>query len=365
MISDRICFPYQEDPSNIPQFMKDVRTVYDRMVDNISKDIFMNRLMFSLTGKHIYMKDVLLSTTGGRKLDTILTNSKKAIYIYGAGIRGKRLLELFPDKGWGGFIDLNQELKSYNGVKILDLDEFTNLYDYGIRVIISNMVGDKEIKKNLLKKGIDSNDILALNDFDQENANDIYFSTDCIGHPEKDMGNFIDIGCYDGKDSLRYLKWIDNSNAKIYAFEPDKKNYAVCKEILGKYPNIELFNIGLSDVEGELGIKSNGEMSYLEDEGTSKVSTQLLDNIILDYPVGFIKMDVEGYEENVLKGAKNVICNQHPILAVSIYHKKYDIWRIPNLLLNYYKDYYFYMRHYSVTYGDTVLYAVNKNQIYS
>ena len=71
-------------------------------------------------------------------------------------------------------------------------------------------------------------------------------------------------------------------------------------------------------------------------------------------------MDVEGYEEHVLLGAEKIIRNQHPVMAVSVYHKKADIWRLPGLLLEYNKDYCFYMRHYSAANGDTVLYAVDR-----
>ena len=73
-------------------------------------------------------------------------------------------------------------------------------------------------------------------------------------------------------------------------------------------------------------------------------------------------MDVEGYEEHVLRGAREIIHSQCPILAVSIYHKKSDIWRIPKLLLEINNNYSFYMRHYSAANGDTVLYAINSRE---
>ena len=37
---------------------------------------------------------------------------------------------------------------------------------------------------------------------------------------------------------------------------------------------------------------------------------------------GYIKIDVEGHEVKVLKGAEKIIRNQHPVMAVSMYHKK-------------------------------------------
>lgn len=36
--------------------------------------------------------------------------------------------------------------------------------------------------------------------------------------------------------------------------------------------------------------------------------------------VGFIKTDIEGFEMEFLKGAKETICTQKPTMAISIYH---------------------------------------------
>lgn len=81
---------------------------------------------------------------------------------------------------------------------------------------------------------------------------------------------------------------------------------------------------------------------------------------VIDDTVGFIKMDLEGYEENALQGAKGIISNQKPVLAVSVYHKRWDIFRMPALLPAFNPEYRFYLRHYGTFLGDTVLYALNR-----
>ncbi len=357
-MNERLCFPYKDDADHILDFANDIERIYDRMMDDVSRDIFSNRLLYSLTGSQICLKNVLLHTLAGKKLNTLLHEDGKTIYIYGAGIRGKRLAELFPDAHWGGFIDRNKQSEEYRHIKICDLKQFLGMYTLGTTIIISNMTGTDEIIDSLQQKGIALEDIFVLNDFDKENVKDIYFPSDEIELPVSENASFVDIGCFDGKDSLQYLKWSGNKEAKIYAFEPDVRNYKVCRENLDAYPNIELFNMGLSDNEEEIGVMGEGEMSYLGADGDLKVQTRLLDNILREKAVGFIKMDVEGYEEHVLRGASEIIRSRHPIMAVSVYHKKSDIWRIPKLLLEYYNDYCFYMRHYSAANGDTVLYAV-------
>ena len=72
----------------------------------------------------------------------------------------------------------------------------------------------------------------------------------------------------------------------------------------------------------------------------------------------YIKMDIEGAEHKAIEGAKNIIANNKPRLAISIYHKQEDLWDLPKLLLDIRPDYKFYIRHYTMGFADTVLYAV-------
>lgn len=360
-MNERLCFPYKDEEDRVEDFVIDIEKIYNKMEDDISKEIFINRLLFSFTGNQKYLKKILLNTTAGEKLNKLLDEKDDSMYIYGAGIRGKRLAELFPEKKWGGIIDKNSSIESYQNIKVINLDEFVTLYKPGIGVLISNLKNPEEIVMDLLEKHVLREDIYMLNDFEHENAEGMYFASECIGKSVDSEKCFVDIGCYDGKDSLKYLEWCKNKDAKIYAFEPDKNNFNICKKNLEGYSNINLLNIGLSNVEENVTVLGEGEMSHLARTNEQAIQTQLLDNVIKDQEVGFVKMDVEGYEENVLKGAGKIIRKECPVMAISIYHKRSDIWRLPNLLLEYNENYSFYMRHYSATIGDTVLYAINKN----
>lgn len=361
-MDERICFPYRDDAQDMQEFVNGIRQIYGKIIDENSRYIFARRLLVSLTGDYSYMNSVVIHTPGGKRLNAILNKNNNPQYIYGAGIRGKRLVELFQDNNWGGFIDKNRNQESYHNISILDLDQFMNIYKKGMTIFISNMHGAQDIKVDLLKKGIFSEDVYILNDFDLESAKGMYFPLDCVRADIEKEKAFVDIGCYDGKDSLNYLKWIGDNKARIFAFEPDANNYHICKENLKAHSNIEVFNTGLSDIEQEISVMGEGEMSYLGEGGNEKIHTKILDNVLQNYSIGYIKMDVEGHEVNVLKGAEKIIRNQHPILAVSMYHKKSDIWRIPKLLLEFNKDYCFYMRYYGAANGDTVLYAINQKK---
>jgi FkbM family methyltransferase len=137
----------------------------------------------------------------------------------------------------------------------------------------------------------------------------------------KKNSNCIDVGCNQGKILKDMLKFAPNG--RHYAFEPIPELY---QDLLSKFPNVKISNIALSDTKGELtfydivnrralsGFKSrNMEQSKKVREIT--VQTDLLDNLIPDdLPIHLIKIDVEGAELQVLKGAINTIRKNKPIV---------------------------------------------------
>ena len=87
-----------------------------------------------------------------------------------------------------------------------------------------------------------------------------------------------------------------------------------------------------------------------------KIRIKKLDNYIEEQPT-FIKMDIEGYELEALKGAEKILKTLKPKLAICIYHKEMDFYEIPLYLKSIVPEYKFKIRqHYDALY-DTVLYA--------
>ncbi len=58
----------------------------------------------------------------------------------------------------------------------------------------------------------------------------------------------------------------------------------------------------------------------------------------------------------------NELCSKHNdafiYVATTLYHKAEDIWELPTMILSLCPDYKLYLRHYSFTAAETVLYAV-------
>lgn len=356
-------FVYQDSSSEFDTFSKNIRDIQSRMQDDKSKDIFENRLMYSMTSDPRYMRRVILDTDIGERLySKILAESvqKKDIYIYGAGRRGKRLVGLFPEIEWKAFID-EKKIGSYQGIDIKKIGDI-NIHENMV-VIVSILNGYEQVRDILISYGINESQIIVMQYFDLERSEDIYFDLNSIGGTIDKDKYFIDAGCYDGKDTINYMRSFFGDNqidAKVIAFEPDENNYELCKKNLTIYKNIEIRKTVLSNEDGIVHFNEQGsEGSCIDVTGKNKIISEKLDNVIDGKEVGMIKMDIEGGEIDALLGAKNLICTQHPNLAISIYHKRSDIYKIPHLLLEMNPDYKFYLRHYTVNYSDTVLYAVN------
>lgn len=73
-------------------------------------------------------------------------------------------------------------------------------------------------------------------------------------------------------------------------------------------------------------------------------------------------MDIEGAENEAIEGAKKTIMRCHPVLAISVYHKADDLWKIPNQVLEIRNDYKIYLRHYTEGIAETVMFFVPKDR---
>jgi len=137
---------------------------------------------------------------------------------------------------------------------------------------------------------------------------------------------------------------------KVYAFEPVTETF----ERLEK--QIELNNLkgkiipikmALGDKNKTVKIYFSKPEDYAATIGGHGTNFETITVIKLDdfcrkekiTNVSFIKMDVEGYEENVLNGSTEIITSNKPILSFSAYHKPTDKKVLPALVKSLRPDY--------------------------
>ena len=158
----------------------------------------------------------------------------------------------------------------------------------------------------------------------------------------------IDAGCYIA-DSILVLR-DEFPNAPIYAFEPAKNNYKLAQETikLNNIKNVTIENAGLGDNNSDCKIKTYDSMlknceNTICDEGNEVIQMTTLDEYVEknNISVGLIKVDIEGYEQKFLQGAKNTIITQKPILLISIYHNYNDFYKIKPLIESWHAGYKF------------------------
>ena len=172
----------------------------------------------------------------------------------------------------------------------------------------------------------------------------------------------IDCGSYDGTTEEEILKWGNGKIERIYAFELDPLNASNCERFYEEkgYDNIVLIKGGTGRKSKYISLEDGTESSRGTKVGTGSVRSRVfrIDDIVRDEKITFIKMDIEGAELDSLKGAKKTIKKNKPRLAICLYHKPEDIYRIPKYIHHIVPDYRFVVRHYTSMPYETVLYCV-------
>jgi len=168
--------------------------------------------------------------------------------------------------------------------------------------------------------------------------------------PKKDS-IVIDAGSFDGGTPTRFVE----RGFKVYGFEMDKRMFQVAKKV-SEQKNFVLENMGLGSYQHTMKyVPLDSGSTHLDEFGTESALITTIDSYVREKnlpSVDFIKLDVEGAELDVLKGAAVTICRFKPILAISAYHKWDDFWTLMNFVKSIRSDYEFAMRQYHVSRED-------------
>jgi FkbM family methyltransferase len=161
------------------------------------------------------------------------------------------------------------------------------------------------------------------------------------------LGNneiYVDLGAYDGDTISEFLHYTDNKYAEIIAFEPAPKNLKKLRANTQNLKNLKIYPCASWSVDTKLPIsRADGRQASLSTSNPKyMIETKAVDT--LDIVPTFIKMDVEGAEYETLHGVMAVIAEHKPKLAVPLYHRTEDIFKLPLLIKQWNPKYKFYLR---------------------
>jgi len=144
----------------------------------------------------------------------------------------------------------------------------------------------------------------------------------------KELGSkdkvFVDVGAHVGKYAVRMAKYY----GKVIAIEPNPEAVEVLKKNieLNNVSNVEILNVACGDIEEEriLHIRGGSSTFFGKYGGKAEVKVKVarLDNLVKKADV--VKIDVEGWELNVVRGAKKLIETCKPVFLIEHHEKAYE-----------------------------------------
>jgi FkbM family methyltransferase len=261
----------------------------------------------------------------------------------------------FPNRHIYPFPFLHSYIMDTNSFEASHLEGFEHAYDF------FNDSTSRQIVLNRMRMHLTGTSLVKTS------SAPIYFEPGVINLYQDEI--FIDGGCFKGETAEEFIKQIEirgiGEYSHIYSFEPDIDTREIAIENLKHYMNIDVIAKGLWSSETELKFFSDGGRggsSFVLGQTSVSVPVTSLDKFFEgkqehELPT-FIKMDIEGAEKEAIIGAKNIIKQNHPKLAICVYHKPEDIYQLPQLIYEIDSSYKFTLQQYEDGVYDTVLYAV-------
>ena len=188
---------------------------------------------------------------------------------------------------------------------------------------------------------------------DPELKKELFFDVYHMKHVTLSAGDTVlDVGGFKGETAIVFADAVGETG-QVYAFEPVPAAY---QSMIGNIKAnglegiITPINKGCSSVSKQAAVVSAAEgapWSYVsEADGSVDVELTSIDDFVDANGlkrVDIIKIDVEGFESDVLAGARKVIQTFRPKLAIALYHKSSDLTELPRLMRSL-GDYKLYVR---------------------
>jgi len=193
-----------------------------------------------------------------------------------------------------------------------------------------------------------------------------YFPRDLVELSAREV--FVDCGAYDGDTVESFIEASGGQFRAVVAFEPDPHAVVRLRTLVQELSpqvrdRIRVEQKAVGAAAGSLAFEGGGTPgSRVSEAGTLTVECVTLDAALQDVAPTFIKMDIEGAEEDALLGAADTIRTHRPILAICIYHLQAHLYRLPTLIGGMCADYSLFVRRQGRD-GDLVCFAIPNERL--
>lgn len=334
------------------------------LVDEESRKIFDARVRYSIDQDETRFYDSLFALGyeySFARLDEICDNFPETdtLIIFGTGKDGVYTCKTLEQSKYRNYNIMfcngrRTVTNTIRGKKVISLCELLTEYRNSV-VIISSRKYASAIYAQLVDNGFPMTKVLQNGVYGVPCGN-AYFD---FFHP-MDHEVFLDAGAMDGKTSYLFGQWCRGTYDKIFAIEVNPNQLQICRQNAERWglKNFQLIDQGVWSSKTTLRLNSDGAAGvHIDQEGDCNIEVDRIDNIVGGERVTFIKMDIEGSELEALIGAEETIRKWTPRLAICVYHRPEDIIDIPTYIHQVCPEYKFALRHYTNSWGDTVLYA--------
>ena len=168
----------------------------------------------------------------------------------------------------------------------------------------------------------------------------------------------VDLGAYTGDTVRELLDAPQSALERVYAFEPDARNYKKLSAYAASETRAEVraFSYGAWSSRQTLTFDGSGNRNASVGTNRSQsldarafkaivVEGEALDAVVGEDTVDYIKYDVEGSEQEAILGSVKTIEREMPTLLVSLYHRNEDLFALPLLIRELFPGYRgFYLR---------------------
>ena len=212
------------------------------------------------------------------------------------------------------------------------LDEFRFALRTGsvIQFILSNISKNnrQQFYQMYHRRGLNGAIAAGINvppDFPIGSLDEVFFERiyNVEGFIPKESDVVVDIGAHTGDWTVYCAKALKVKD--IHAFEPLNENIFWANKIIqaNGCKNVKLYDIALSDKDGEADMFYEGTMlskeQYSNNEGKQRIKFSTLDSF--DLKCNILKIDVEGFELNVLEGSIQTIRKNKPKIIIETHTK--------------------------------------------